>query len=74
MTDKPEWVVPGAPVVLYSKGGAGTPRDVKRTRIAKVNQATTDDAIKLVIYEEPQIPTHEIFPKNAVGPKLNTMG
>lgn len=33
---KPEWLVPGAEVVLYSTGGAGTPLHVKQSAVFKV--------------------------------------
>lgn len=33
---RPEWLVPGAKVVLYSTGGASTPRNVVITTITKV--------------------------------------
>lgn len=38
LPDVPDWLVPGAEVVLYSTGGAGVPRDVRRDTIAKVTK------------------------------------
>lgn len=38
--DLPGWIVPGAEVVLYNVGGAGTSPNVRRTRIARVATAS----------------------------------
>lgn len=38
--DHPDWVKPGAEVVLYTSGNPGAPRNVVKTTIAKVTPTT----------------------------------
>ncbi|MGH7743281.1 MAG: hypothetical protein ACREQ5_00465 [Candidatus Dormibacteria bacterium] len=38
--DHPDWVKPGAEVVLYTSGNPGAPRNVVKTTIAKVTATT----------------------------------
>jgi hypothetical protein len=36
VTDAPEWLVPGAPVVVYNRGGTSTPGNPTKTKVNKV--------------------------------------